>query len=272
MLKIPIKDFSLKDTLLSGQSFRWERIDGNEFEGVVGNQYIKIRQNGNRLSIDSIPKINDKAIINYFNLDIDYKDIIKKISKDSLMKDAISKFYGMRILNQDEHECLFSYIISSFNSIKKIKMSVELLSQSLGNEIINGTYTFPSLSKLLLATDKNLKDAKLGFRAEYIKKTAQIIKNNKWELKKIKEMKYRDAMNKLTQLPGVGEKVAACTMLYSMNFNEAFPIDTWITKYIKREYPEVTRKEISNKLNAKFENYAGWAQLYMFEYERSSKA
>ncbi len=271
MLRIPIQDFNLKDTLLSGQSFRWERIDDNEFEGVVKNQYIKVRQDGNILSIDSTPKISEKAIIKYFNLDIDYKDIIKKIAKDKLMEDAISKFYGMRILNQDEYECLFSYIISSFNSIKKIKMSIKLLSQSLGNEIINGICTFPSISKLLLATDKNLKDAKLGFRAEYIKKTAQIIKNENWELKKIRNMKYSNAMDKLKQLPGVGEKVAACTMLYSMNFNEAFPIDTWITKYIKREYPDIKRKEILNKLNVKFESYAGWAQLYMFEYERSSK-
>ena len=243
MLKIPIQDFSLKDTLLSGQSFRWERIDQNEFEGVINTHYIKIRQDRNILIIESKPKINEKIIIKYFNIDIDYKDIIKKISKDKLMEEAISKFYGMRILNQDEHECLFSYIISSFNSIKKIKMSTKLLSQSLGNEIINGVYTFPTLSNILSATNKNLKDAKLGFRSEYIKKSAQIIKKHNWDLKKIKDMKYNEAMDKLKQLPGVGEKVAACTMLYSMNFNEAFPIDTWITKYIKREYPEIKEKK-----------------------------
>ena len=42
-------------------------------------------------------------------------------------------------------------------------------------------------------------------------------------------------------------------------------------KIHKKRVSRDKRKEILNKLNEKFENYAGWAQLYMFEYERSSK-
>lgn len=57
---------------------------------------------------------------NYFRLDVDIKDYYEKwCLKDPYFKAAANQFYGVRILNQDVVENIFSFICSSNNNIKR---------------------------------------------------------------------------------------------------------------------------------------------------------
>ncbi len=49
------QQFSLDQTLGCGQVFRWDRTDDGWWYGVIGEQVIKIRQVGTRLTFEGAP-------------------------------------------------------------------------------------------------------------------------------------------------------------------------------------------------------------------------
>ena len=76
------------------------------------------------------------------------------------------------------------------------------------------------------------------------------------------------------KLMGVGSKVADCTMLFSMQKIEAFPIDVWVKRVIETLYmkKEVNIKEIEKFSKEKFPFAAGVIQQYLFFYMRNKKS
>ena len=83
-------------------------------------------------------------------------------------------------------------------------------------------------------------------------------------------MPYKEAKKCLTSIPGVGEKVADCILLFSMKKKEAFPVDTWIKKVMGELYVDSHNvKKISEFAESKFGEYAGIAQQYLFYWRRT---
>ena len=74
-------------------------------------------------------------------------------------------------------------------------------------------------------------------------------------------------------LSGVGKKVADCTLLYSLDFLEAFPIDTWIRKGLQKVYfggRSVGEREMEEFVSNHFGSYGGYAQLYLYHFWRNT--
>ena len=113
--------YSLTDTLLCGQCFRYEPIteneDYNEYMTVVGKTLLFVGQErlGELIFYGVDDEIFNKVIRPYFTLDTDYEAI-----KDSIVKSTDSPWLiraaecseGIAILKQDPWETLFSFIIS----------------------------------------------------------------------------------------------------------------------------------------------------------------
>ncbi len=119
---------------------------------------------------------------------------------------------------------------------------------------------------------KNLKSCGVGYRAKFIIKSSEIIKNNVNFLK-LDEMSYENAFNLLIQLPGVGPKVADCILCYGFGFTEAFPVDVWIGRIVSQLYfngEEISPPKVRIFGMEKFRDYACYVQLYMFHYARKS--
>jgi N-glycosylase/DNA lyase len=150
-------------------------------------------------------------------------------------------------------------------------------------------YAFPTVDKLAFASENELRDCGLGYRAGYVQETAKKIHESKIQLESLKTMPYLDARKALAELPGVGLKVADCVLLFSLEKMEAFPVDVWVKRAILNHYadqlPELLAKKLlthhslSNseyeKLNAfgrsYFGKYAGYAQEYLYHYERTQR-
>ena len=157
---------------------------------------------------------------------------------------------------------MFSYIISSFNSVTKIKMSIEILSKKLGAHILGDIYSFPRIEILKNASLDILKDAKLGYRDRFVINSAKKIIDENINIYDIKKLDYDTAKKKLKEFDGIGDKVSECIMLYSMNFHNAFPEDVWINRYLKGEFKNTREGKIS--IQNSFEGFAGWAQLFIY--------
>ena len=84
-----------------------------------------------------------------------------------------------------------------------------------------------------------------------------------------------DSLRKsLMDIKGVGPKVADCAMMFSFGRCETFPTDVWVKRIMSELYfngAEVSVKEIHQKAEECFGEYAGYAQQYLFNYARQFK-
>jgi len=281
--------FDLDHTLRCGQSFRWEKL-GDWWYGVVEGKVVKVRQVGLKLLFQTFPERTEADFVeNYFRLDDDLPHILSEINRDEHIGRAIQLFHGLRITRQDPWECLISYICATNKNIPAIKNMVLNLSKRFGRKIIfekRDFYTFPRSSNLADADIKQVKACKLGFRAERVLETSRIVHNKELDLESLKKMDYRRAKLELLSLPGVGQKVADCVLLFSLDKLEAFPVDVWVKHAVvecySNHFEEAFIKKISHRTSltsseyAKissfgrtyFGEYAGYAQEYLFTLSR----
>jgi N-glycosylase/DNA lyase len=180
---------------------------------------------------------------------------------------------GLRILKQDEWECLVSFIISANKSILQIKKIIEDIAMRFGDYIGNykgkDYYSFPDYSKIAKLDISEIRDCKVGYRDKYIHRAAKHIQANPEWLYSLKHLDYEDASNELKKLDGVGDKVSHCIMLFSMRHFYSFPVDTWI-KRIMGELFSMTgnMNEIKHMAEQEFAEYSGFAQQYLFYYAK----
>ena len=287
IVKIVQPSFDLDLTLCCGQVFKWEKKEGWWY-GLIEDNPVKIRQNHEYLEYENI---HSDLIKNYFGVNDNLLEISRKISKDEHVGNAIKNFWGLRLIKQDPWECLISYICATYKSIEAIRNMLFKLSQKFGEQkILNGSvfYTFPKPIILNSVTKSDLLECGLGYRSEYVLKTAKKIFRHRYVFDELQNLSYLKAKKKLIEFPGIGPKVADCILLFSLGKNEAFPVDVWVKRAIIKHYSDHFAKEFISKLTRSrsistseyrkinefgreyFGEYAGYAQEYLFHYERMS--
>lgn len=257
------QNFSLEETLDCGQAFRWETTDGNIWRGVAGNKFLELYRDGDAVIFKNTSLTDFKNFwYNYFDFDRDYGEIIKTVSTDKTIAEAVNFASGIRILNQDPWEALCSFIISQNNNIPRIKGIIERLCENFGEKFEN-YYSFPSAETLAKLYPEDLEILRSGFRAKYIIDAAKKVANGTVDLESLRHISYEEAAESLMQINGVGPKVADCTLLFSLGHIEAFPKDVWIKRAMDMlfdgELPECAIP------------YAGIVQQYIFHYSRIKK-
>lgn len=268
-------DLELAHVFECGQCFRWKKEDDGSYTGVVKNGVINIKKCKNKFIIESSLD-NVEYIKEYLDLNTDYTKIKKILSKEDLnMQVAMNYGFGIRILNQDSWEMLISFIISAANNIPRISKTIENISKTYGKKVeFNGGeyYLFPTPDELAKATIEDLRNLNLGFRDKYVYGATQLVLNGEIDLNLIATLPYKQAKKELVKIPGVGEKVADCILLFSMKKREAFPVDTWIKKVMSELYIDSRNiRKISEYAENKFGQYAGIAQQYLFYWKRTPK-
>lgn len=270
-------DFLPSHTFDCGQCFRWEMIDEETYVGVAFGKVIKVNFDSKNIVLANTTISEYENIWrDYFNIDNDYALIKNALSTDDTLKNAINFGWGIRILNQDVFECLISFIISTQNAIPRIKKIVAKLSMLFGEKVeYNGNdyYTFPTAQKLASLSLEDLEPLKAGYRAAYILDAAKKVASGEVDLYSLFDMTTSDAKKELLKIKGVGPKVADCVLLFSLKKYDAFPIDVWIGRVMKKFYLDenATMKQIEACSKEKFKNLGGFAQQYLFYYARENK-
>jgi N-glycosylase/DNA lyase len=271
-----VKNFSISQIAESGQTFRWDKNDDDSYTIVALGKVINISQNNEDITIEGINEFEyEKTFKNYFDMNRDYSRIIADLKgKDKYLDEALIYGSGIRILNQDVWETIISFIISGNNNIPRIKKSINKISEKYGNFIkeIDGKniFSFPTPKELSVATVAELRECGVGYRDKYIYETTKMIVNNEINLELTKDMEIDIARNELKKLLGVGNKVADCILLFSLNVSNAFPVDTWVKKILSDYYGvnEKNNKKINEFANNYFGKSCGIAQQYLFYYVR----
>lgn len=279
--------FNLDLTLCCGQVFRWEKI-GKWWYGVVNNRAFKVRQVGKFVEFENA---SADFLKEYFGLSDDLPMILSQIAKDKHMKNIFKILNGLRILRQNPWECLISYICATYKNITAIKQTLFNLCKKFGSIICldqHVFYTFPTTEHLAKADLNELAKCGLGYRAKYVSETAKTLADGSLEIEKLKNQSYEKGRSILLSLPGVGLKVADCVLLFSFGKLEAFPVDVWVKRAVIRHYASHFDIEFIRKVSLKkslthaeyekislfgrkyFGKYAGYAQEYIYHFERAN--
>ena len=270
------RDFDLTETFDCGQCFRWDKID-DAYIGIAYGHPLKISQNGDTITLfDTSLDDWEKVWSKYFDMSRDYGKIKETLSKNSVMREAISFGEGIRILNQEPFECLISFIISASNNIPRIKKIIDSLCSNFGEKVSYcgmNFYTFPTAEKLASLSLSELGVIKAGFRDKYILNAAKAVADGHIFLECLKSASFEYAKSELLKLSGVGNKVAECVLLFSLEKYGSFPVDVWIKRIMEHCYfdGERDKEVISAFAEENFGELCGFAQQYLFYWARENK-
>lgn len=269
-------NFNLKQIFDCGQCFRWDAFkDG--YIGIAYGKPLYITQNGAKVTLHGATAADWQNVWRrYFDADRDYSEIIGTLSKDSVIRRASDFGNGIRILNQEPFECLISFIISASNNIPRIKKIIGALCENFGNRIDymgKAYYTFPTPERIAELDLSELAVIKAGFRDKYILNASRAVCTGQIDLDALKTSSADYAKSQLLKLTGVGDKVADCVMLFSLDKHERFPVDVWIKRITEHCYfdGEQNKETISAFAEEKFGSLGGYAQQYLFYWARENK-
>lgn len=262
----------LEHTLFSGQAFRWQR-HGNGYSGFIVGEHVRLKLVGGTFSGVASGQLGDDDVARYFRADVDLRAIEREWASDPHVGAAMRSFPGLRILRQDPWETLVSFVLSSVSNIPKITRTVEALAsmagepKALGDAVRNA---FPTPARLAKSSNPELRATGMGFRANYLQGVAGAVARGDLDLEALRKESYEGAVEVLTGLPGVGRKVADCVLLFAYDHAQAFPVDVWVRRGLRRLY--VKRRMSDEKLRRwavrRWNGWAGYAQQYLFHAER----
>ena len=266
----------IDNSINSGQVFLWQK-NKNNWYGIDGQNILEINQENKIKSISNVKT-------SFFRKNDDIEKIIKSISKDKIIKKAVRKYEGLRIFNQDPFQCMISFIISSNSNIPKIKNSLEKISEKFGKKVTfkeHEFFLFPQPEEIAKSSINEIKSCGVGYRAPFIKEAAKMVISKKIDFENLKNSDYKEAKRNLRLIPGIGNKVADCIMLFSLNKLDAFPLDTWMIKILEKYYSKefqietktITEKQyqiLHEKIVDYFGPYCGYAQQFLFKMEREN--
>ncbi|MFC6862601.1 DNA-3-methyladenine glycosylase family protein [Halomicroarcula sp. GCM10025817] len=284
-------DFDLQSTVESGQSYLWDREDDRMYDrdGETGSdawywttarvdgapEVVRARQTDGRLEWDASFDA-ESHLRARLGLDDDLPAIRETAPPDAVVEEAYDAYWGMRIVRDPAFPTLISFICSAQMRVARIHGMQQALRREFGEPVaFDGRQyrAYPTPESLAAASEADLRELNLGYRAPYVKRSAEMVADGEADPEDASGLDYEDARAALTEFVGVGDKVADCILLFSLGYLEAVPLDTWIRTTIAEYYPECDRGNYADTSRAIREAlggaYAGYTQTYLFHYLRS---
>ncbi len=261
----------LDATLTSGQAFSWKRSENGHWRGWIDHRPCLVFSQGDSLRASG-PGLTQKAVSRYFGLDLPVKDIFASFPDDPWLAQARAFAPGLRIMRQDPWETVCNFICSSLKQIVQIEQINHELRHTFGDAMGEGFHSFPEPSRLAMTTEAKLRACRLGFRARHLFVASRQIASSEVSLERIATLPTPEARQQLMRIQGVGEKVANCVLLFAYGRAEAFPIDVWVERILRRLYfrgnPRIKQERLQTFADSHFGPYRGYAQQFLFHWIR----
>ena len=273
---IPIKEFDLAATLESGQVFHWYQ-KGERFFGLVGHELLALEPQGED-TLRVFAGTTDLAQ-NYLGLDHNLDAIRATLPKDDEhLAAALVHAPGLRLIRQPAWECLATFITSSMKQVAHIRQISLKLRQRFGKPVATfegiELFSYPEPEALALAGEAALRACGLGYRAKFLHQTAARIADGTFDIEEVRKLDDEAAEAKLCELPGVGPKIAQCTLLFGYERLGMFPVDVWIERVLRQLYFAKARRppktpRLKAFIREHFGPYRGYAQQWLFHHART---
>lgn len=268
----------LAELLDGGQAFRWHACENGSWRGAWGGCVAELRarpadgQLEWRSPLELAARV-EPALAGYLP---DASALTAAIDalpwrSDAVLARAIHRFPGLGILRQPLGEVLLGFLCSATKRIPQIKQMVGRLAARFGQPLHREVRALPDWPALASIAEPDLRACGLGFRARFVHRTAQVLAAEPDRLAGLSTIPYQEARDRLTSLPGIGDKVADCVLLFGAGRLDAFPVDTWILRALRRRYglDGWRLPQVAQFGRVHFGPAAGLAQQYLFALERS---
>ncbi len=264
------------NTLESGQSFLWTREGEDEerpwYTAVVDGEGIRVRDAPEGGVEYETTGLGGSRVRELLGLDDDLDEVHDAVTDDERVARAVDEYGGMRVVSDPFFPCAVSFIVSAQNRIPRIRNLVNEIARRWGDSIEDYGHGFPDPKTIAEVGEEPLRELGLGYRAPYVAESARLVADGTVSADGIRRLPYDEAHGAVQELVGVGDKVGDCILLFSLGFGEAVPLDTWMLQVVENHYPEMdggTYSETADAFRERFGEHAGYAQNYLFHYERS---
>lgn len=271
-------DFSLRDTLKSGQIFHWEPLvlAGVEgFAGCIGTGPPAFAAQDESGIVRTLAGDSGR-VARYLGLDHSIAAVRASFpDKDTVLREAVAYCPGIRVARQPLWECLATFITSSLKQVAHIRAISLTLRERYGerHEFAGRSFfAYPTPGVLAATGEEALRGCALGYRARSLHLAAQAVASGEIDLTAVEaEPSLVVARAELLRLHGVGEKIANCALLFGAGRWDAFPIDVWVERILRQLYRKRVRgARLQAWAEAHFGPHAGYAQQYLFHFARKT--
>lgn len=286
---------NLEKTVSSAQTSEpeWARSDGTftDIELLNGTPVkYTLSQTGSVdnsiLKVNVIPSVDDRGLAEdlrrHLNQVLGLSDEVESFytkfsGVDEPLESTFPKLRGLRLMRGTNlYESLICSMLSQNNSVLLWNRTARLLMRLYGRRVDfpdgSTSFLFPKPETLAKLRSRELQSkTSMGYRAKPVVKVSRLLVNGDLQLDDLARRHYEDAMEMLLELPGVGPKVADCFLLYGAGHLEAAPVDVWIHRITSHLYfgkRKVSRLKTARFLRERFGGWAGYAQLYLFDFAR----
>ncbi len=269
--RVPAPGFDLGKTLNSGQVFHWS-ARGPGYAGAIGDEPVYVEPAGEELLVTSG---RASLVARYFSLDHAMSPILASFPDDAALRAAVGYAAGLRIVRQPPWECLATFITSALKQVAHIRAVSLRLRQGFGRHLRLGDlemHAYPSAAVLADVALEKLLACKLGFRAKNLLAAARMVAAGELDLPALRDLPTAEARAQLRRVPGVGDKIANCVLLFAYERLEVVPVDVWIHRAVTETYLRGQKTArpaaVEDFSRGFFGPYAGYAQQFLFHHWR----
>jgi 3-methyladenine DNA glycosylase/8-oxoguanine DNA glycosylase len=210
-----------------------------------------------------------------FSLYEDLSEFYSLADGDPILKYAKDDLYGLKIQTAPTFfECMIIGFCSVWTSFQRAVRMIDGLVRKFGPRM-GEDYAFPSAEELAKARLDELKELKLGFRAERIKWLSEQIAEGKLNLETLPSLPTERLREHLMRIKWVGPWLAEGTLLWRLKRPDAFPIDVWSARVFRAFFSELKEESpdgIRKFAEQHWGQYRGLAFYYlMCDREKISK-
>jgi len=208
-----------------------------------------------------------------FDFDSDLTEFYESLKHDNLLGPLLVKWRGMRVSNDGSlYELLIVMILLQNATVRRTVQMNEALLHRYGTEVrFDGKelYAFWEPQRLHEATERELRELKVGYRAKYLKKISEDFVNGVVDEIQLRHMGMEEAKKELDKLYGVGP-VSACALLFQAlhHYGTIEKIGPWEQKIYSRllfNKELVSADRLLDEIEKRYGKWKTLAMHYIFE-------
>jgi len=208
-----------------------------------------------------------------FDLDGDLSEFSEKFSRDKILSPMLAKWRGMHVsCGESLYELLVISIVLQNATVRRTVQMMEALLSNYGTKVrFDGKelYAFWEPKRLDGATEQELRESKVGYRARYLKETSEDFVNGVVDEFELRQMPMVEAKKELDKLYGVGPASASILLFEALHHYDTIEkIGPWEQKIYSRllfNKEIVPAETILKEIDKRYGRWKTLAMHYIFE-------
>ena len=238
--------YALGATLCCGQTFRFRFHEG-AYQGACGDLAFVLREDNGTLNMSCPAGCGDiERAVAFLDADHSNADdaaescdflVTRYPDRRALIKTVFDYSEGVHILRQPVVETVVGYLLSVQSSVGLIGTRLEAMARLFPSNarVVEGRQLnlFPTVAQLRTLPREAVDALRLGYRTRWVAELLARMPDERG-LEELRSLSSAERQQYFRSYTGVGPKVAACIDLFAYQGDDAFPVDTWVNRGLRR--------------------------------------